>query len=54
MMRWQHETYFEDHVEAYKQGKTNCTHGGDLNSFNYDVIYSITKVSFAGLSYLDY
>lgn len=27
MMRWQHEGYFEDSPEAYKQGKTNCTHG---------------------------
>lgn len=27
MMRWQHESYFEDSPEAYRQGKTDCMHG---------------------------
>mmetsp|Transcript_14143 Transcript_14143/g.31316 ORF Transcript_14143/g.31316 Transcript_14143/m.31316 type:complete len:1196 (-) Transcript_14143:133-3720(-) len=27
MMRWQHDNYFEDSPEAYKNGKTDCMHG---------------------------
>lgn len=27
MMRWQHDNYFQDSPEAYKNGKTDCMHG---------------------------